>query len=341
MNMNREIFRNKVFERDSYLCVICKDKAVDAHHILERRLWEDGGYYLDNGASLCSKCHVLAEQTIISCEEIREKAGITNIILPDNLYEDERYDKWGNIILPNDLRLRGPLFFDNSVSKILKPVLDQFTSLVKYPRTYHLPWSEVVSPKSDRVLSNIDHFIGKKVVVSIKMDGEQSSLYRKNYHARSIDGRHHPSRSWLKNLHSTICCDIPEGWRVCGENLYAKHTIKYNNLKSYFYVFSIWDECNRCLNIKETKEWCDLLNLVHVPIIYEGIFFNEKYVKELYNSSYNNDPCEGYVVRLADSFYIKDFSKSVAKFVSRNFINDLDDRHHWFFKKIILNKIIG
>ena len=31
---------------------------VDAHHIMDRRLWKDGGYYLSNGAALCSKHHL-------------------------------------------------------------------------------------------------------------------------------------------------------------------------------------------------------------------------------------------------------------------------------------------
>jgi hypothetical protein len=52
--LTRDNFRNSVFERDKHLCVICKEPAVDAHHILERRLFPDEGYYIDNGASLCA-----------------------------------------------------------------------------------------------------------------------------------------------------------------------------------------------------------------------------------------------------------------------------------------------
>ena len=36
-------------------------------------------------------------------------------VLPDHLYEDQRYDKRGNIITPNGSHLRGELFFDQSV----------------------------------------------------------------------------------------------------------------------------------------------------------------------------------------------------------------------------------
>ena len=38
--------------------MVCKKPAVDAHHLLERRLWPDGGYHLDNGVSLCAEHHL-------------------------------------------------------------------------------------------------------------------------------------------------------------------------------------------------------------------------------------------------------------------------------------------
>ena len=53
--LSRDEFREGVFERDGHKCVVCKEQGKDAHHILERRLFNDGGYYLDNGATLCEK----------------------------------------------------------------------------------------------------------------------------------------------------------------------------------------------------------------------------------------------------------------------------------------------
>jgi predicted restriction endonuclease len=99
--MTRDEFRNAVFERDNHRCVICNEQAVDAHHIMERRLWPDGGYYLNNGASLCEEHHIEAEKTNISTEEIRKSAGIEVILLPPHLYDDAEYDTWGNEILKN------------------------------------------------------------------------------------------------------------------------------------------------------------------------------------------------------------------------------------------------
>lgn len=92
--LSRDNFRSLVFKRDKDSCVYCGDKAQDAHHILERRLFNDGGYYLNNGASLCSECHILAENTKITPDDLRSRIGITEAIVPDGLSENARYDKW-------------------------------------------------------------------------------------------------------------------------------------------------------------------------------------------------------------------------------------------------------
>src|ERR1035437_2474362 len=225
--LTRDEFRGAVFERDGNACVICGEPAKDAHHIIERRLFEDGGYYIDNGSSLCEKHHIKAEETTLSCDEIREKIGIEKVILPEHLYDDYSYDKWGNIMLPNGQRLKGELFHDESVQKILKQggVLDLFQKHVKYPRTYHVHWSQM--SKDDRQLDNDDSFKGKRVIVTLKMDGENTTFYSDYIHARSLDSNSHPTRDWVKGLWSRVCYLLDDNMRVCGENLYAVHSMEY------------------------------------------------------------------------------------------------------------------
>lgn len=96
--LSRKDFREGVFKRDRYKCVFCQKKAKDAHHIIERALWKDEGYYLENGASLCEDCHIKAEKGIYSIEEVRYRANIFNPIMPDNFSPYIRYNKWGNKI---------------------------------------------------------------------------------------------------------------------------------------------------------------------------------------------------------------------------------------------------
>lgn len=330
MRTPRDKFREGVLERDGNKCVICGASGVplDAHHIIERRLWEDGGYILDNGASLCETHHRQAESTELDCETIREAAGIKKVVLPDGWYPDQRYTKWGDVILPNGQRMRGELFDDESVQRILAtgPNLGLYTKYVKYGRSVHLPWSEGQT-KDDRTLKNCAEFEGQEVVVTEKMDGENTTIYSDYVHARSIDGRNHWSRDWVKNLQAKIGYEIPDGWRFCGENLYAKHAIKYENLKSYFYLFSIWDEKNRCLPWDDMCEYAEILDLAVVPVLYRGVW-DEKLIKGLY-AEQDRKTKEGYVVRVADGFHYKEFGRKLAKFVRKNHVDP--SNHHWMF----------
>lgn len=196
---------------------------------------------------------------------------------------------------------------------------------IKYPRTLHLPYSPTVH-SDDKALKDTSQFEGEEVVVTIKMDGENTTLAPTYSHARSVDSKNHPSRNWLKNFHSVIKMDIPEGWRVCGENLYAQHSIAYNHLKTFFYAFSIWDENNHCLSWEDTLEWCNLIGLEPVHVIYKGVF-NADLIQEAYHKyeRESDDGVEGYVVRLASGFHYSKFGKSVAKWVRPNHVQT--DKH--------------
>jgi hypothetical protein len=158
------------------------------------------------------------------------------------------------------------------------------------------------------------------------MDGENSSLYKNYSHARSLDSNNHPSRNFLKAFHATFKEEIPEYWRICGENLYATHSIHYEELKSYFYGFSIWDRENYCLSWEETLEWFSLLGITPVTVIYSGIW-NEELIKNL---NYGNH--EGCVVRNSDSFHYLDFSKNVRT-------KHVQTDKHWMSQEIVPNKL--
>jgi hypothetical protein len=337
--LTRDQFRERVFARDGHKCVVCGAPAVDAHHILERKLWqgdhEKGGYFEANGASLCAEHHIKAETTEIDAQDLRDLIGITQIVLPEHLYEDQRYDKWSNPILANGQRIRGELFHDESVQKILAKggMLDRFTHIVRAPRTYHLPWSAGLHD-DDKMMKSLAAFEGERVIVSSKWDGENTSIYRNAFHARSPDGRSHPSRDRVKAWAATIQHDIPEQWRLGGENLYARHSIAYENLQHYFFGFHMWNDKNECLSWDETLEWFELLGVIPVPVLYDGIF-NEKAIKALYDEKRDWNTKEGYVVRIARKFAMAEYPRVVGKYVRRNHISH--NKHHWQSQKIIPN----
>lgn len=325
--LTRDDFREGVFKRDGYKCVFCFAAAQDAHHILERRLWPDGGYYLENGASVCGGCHMACEQTLFSVEDVRAAAGITKIVVPPHFYPDHVYDKWGNPVLEDGRRGKGELFFDESVQKVLAQggVLDRFTDYVKYERTFHLPFSPGMHD-DDKALKDCSQFEGERVIISLKADGENTTGYADGHvHARSIDSRGGADRAWVKKfLIENVCFNLPEGWRICGENLWAEHSIHYADLKSYFYGFSLWNERNECLSWDETLEYFALLSVTPVDVVYDGIW-DEAAVRKL-AAELDTKKHEGLVVRVAKGFKYGEFRRSVAKWVRANHVQTTK---HW------------
>lgn len=203
----------------------------------------------------------------------------------------------------------------------------------KYPRTVHLPWSPGATA-DDIQMSGVANFKGQQVVVTEKMDGENTTLYNDGLHARSLDSRYHASRSQIKRMHANISHLIPPGWRICGENLYARHSIAYEKLESYFYVFSVWDDQNNCLSWEETKQWAAMLRFPTPPEFYCGVW-NEKIIKSIPIAT---EKVEGYVVRLQNSFAFSDFSQCVAKWVRPNHVTT---SQHWMLAATIPNKLRG
>ena len=203
----------------------------------------------------------------------------------------------------------------------------------KYPSTPHLPFSQGLQRDDTRIvtLSNLED---KEVVVTEKLDGENTTLYADHMHARSIDSRHHVSRDWVKNYWNSIRLDIPIGYRLCGENLYARHSVEYSNLDTYFYGFSIWNDQNVCLSWNDTLELFELIGVIPVPVLYRGIF--DLSILEDIAKHFDIKNKEGFVVRTADSFHYNDFSTHVAKWVRENHVQT---DQHWMHSKIVPNKL--
>lgn len=211
-------------------------------------------------------------------------------------------------------------------------MIDRF----KYSRTPHLPWSRGRSA-DDKQIANFDGFEGREVVITEKMDGENTTLYPDAYvHARSIDGRHHESRNWIKSDWASKSYRLAHNLRIVGENMFARHSIAYNYLDSYFYGYGVYDG-SVCLN------WDDTVDLINdfgypIPLEYHRGIWNAAVAHEwAQHLQYNrSDDVEGYVVRIVDDFDIADFSSVVAKSVRADHIQT---EEHWMHSRIIPNNL--
>jgi hypothetical protein len=89
-----------------------------------------------------------------------------------------------------------------------------------------------------------------------------------------------------------------------------------------------------CLSVDDTLEWCQLLGLTFVPILYRGQFDLEL----IKNWQIDLDTQEGYVVRKTNAFHYNDFQKNVAKYVRKGHVQT---DAHWLSKPVVKNGILG
>lgn len=209
----------------------------------------------------------------------------------------------------------------------------------KFKTIPHLPNSPGFDPeksKEDKILSTFDNFKNKEIIITEKLDGECTTCYLDYIHARSIDSKHHESRSWVKNLHAKVKLKIPNGCRVCGENVYAKHSIHYTCLSSYFYVFAIYNKDNMCLSWDTTCSISKIIGLKMVPVLYRGKFDILELFKlcDSAHKSFFGTEREGFVIRLANRFSYNESKTNIAKWVREGHVQ-ADE--HWLNNPVIKN----
>ena len=218
------------------------------------------------------------------------------------------------------------------------------TDQLKFSRTFHVPWS-LGATNDDKVLKSLEHFEGKEVVITEKLDGENTTMNRVGIHARSLDSKGHWSRERVKQLYNEqirwklhMEDQYKEIHRICGENMQAKHSIHYTEMEAWFYCFGIFDRRNVCYSWDDMNIICDELGLKTAPLLWRGIFSWSSFA---HNDHYTGVSKlggiqEGYVIRLADEFHYDDYGTSVAKFVRENHVTTDE---HWMFSSSVENEL--
>lgn len=198
----------------------------------------------------------------------------------------------------------------------------------KYPRTYHFPFS-LGTTSDDRIKHDWHTILQHELVVTEKLDGENTCLKTSGVFARSHAA---PTQNpWAKNMWD-IWENIKDSlgdFQIFGENLYGLHSIDYQRLEHYFYIFGIRDG-NKWLAWDEVVFYAEVLNLPTVPVLQRG-FFTEKTIQThiqqtLMNGSRLGGECEGVVCRVTEGFENQHFSNFVLKYVRKNHVKTDE---HW------------
>lgn len=205
------------------------------------------------------------------------------------------------------------------------------SSLQKYPRTPHLPWSR---PDESDIWMEKDFSPNTKVVVTEKLDGENTSIYPDGkVHARSMDSRDHPSRHWIKAMAAGITPLMSEGFVLLGENVFAKHSIGYDSLTSYFYLFGI-RHGEYMASWASVCAYAERLGLETAPVIWEGKWKDFNHDDIWPRESAFGPNCEGYVVRKKSAIHLLHFRQSIAKYVRPNHVQT---NKHWMHQQVQKN----
>jgi hypothetical protein len=198
----------------------------------------------------------------------------------------------------------------------------------KYPRTYHFPFSPGTT-SDDRIASDWADVLQHELVMTEKLDGENTCLKAEGVFARSHAA---PTvNPWavkmreLWELHRHALNDL----EIFGENLYAIHSIEYERLENYLYVFAI-RQGDEWLAWDEVAFFASLLDLPTVPVLDRGIFskneIEEKIEREMAVGSRLGGTCEGFVFRNAGRFPVDAFEQNVLKYVRKNHVQTDE---HW------------
>jgi hypothetical protein len=201
----------------------------------------------------------------------------------------------------------------------------------KYNRTYHLSWSPGAT-NDDRISDSVNSLLGKEIVITEKLDGENCGMTDKGVYARSHAAfTTSPWSREVRSLHKlSVEDELGDGVYLFGENMEGIHSIEYTNLTSYFYIFGVRDN-NIWVPWDKVEEYSYLLDIPTVPVLFRGVVNTEKELKDL-TEKLASQPSElgglreGIVVRSADMFHDDDFAKNVMKWVRKGHVQTDE---HW------------
>lgn len=363
-NQGRKQFRQTVFDRDENTCLVpwCDNDADDAHHIVERELWDDGGYIPNNGASVCNKHHQYAEENHIPPQAFYFWLGIEseNIPLPEQL-DTRDVDKWGEE-------------FDT-------PPWEDLRDRIKYQSSRHLLplywYDETIAQEriehDDTGLETVEPFVGVPLVITHKIDGGNMMIVNdKENPVRARNGSRpkdtmelmYNDLYWRNEVHEKL----PDRLQVFGEWVWAKHSIHYgcnceeecedvgpklsdlvdyDDERAFFQIFGVYDKVlNLWLSWPETKQVAEKLDFPTTPVIYEEDDMDEatfdteaearreliKYARKVIDNG-----GEGIVVRSKYPYHYGQFERRLGKYVRENHVDD-DDKH-WSKRTVEVNNI--
>lgn len=205
----------------------------------------------------------------------------------------------------------------------------------KYFRSYHFPFSPGTT-SDDRISKDYSFLENTEVVITEKLDGENNCITKGGVYARSHST--YTTSKWSKvvrDIHARIGHQLDDETFIFGEGMGAIHSLEYQELDSYYYVFGI-RVGNEWLKWDDVCSYADILELPTVPVMERGEFSDiktevEKIVQQ--PSTYKGvdtiskrEQMEGVVVRRVNGFPQEESHLNLLKWVRAGHVNTGE---HW------------
>lgn len=177
------------------------------------------------------------------------------------------------------------------------------------------------------------------LVITEKLDGSNLALTREAVFARShAAAPTHASFAWAKALHARLAGRIEPGITLFGEYCYAVHSIVYEALPSYFFLFGVRDDMRgEWWSWDRVETQAQTLELATVPVLFTGECSDlQRQTAELAagRSRFGGER-EGVVVRVAAAFDNEEFPAKVGKYVRSGHVTTTE---HWMHQEIRVQK---
>lgn len=216
----------------------------------------------------------------------------------------------------------------------------------KYGRTYHYPFSPGTT-SDDRINADWWSHIQQieQLVHTEKLDGENNCLNRAGVFARSHGAA--TQSAWSQQIRQRwqLIKDDLGDIELFGENVYAIHSIEYQHIEDYFYVFAV-RRGEYWLSWEEVKFYASLYDFPTVPQLIIPV---DKHLTEqvfastlidvasrdsqfMATDTHTRKACsmEGVVTRNSNGFPVDDFMANVFKYVRKNHVKtDIHWKRHW------------
>lgn len=212
----------------------------------------------------------------------------------------------------------------------------------KYGRTYHFPFSPGTT-SDDRINHTYWNDIQQIgiLVHTEKLDGENNCLNQFGVFARShVAPTTSAWTSQLRERWELIKNDLGD-IELFGENLYAVHSIEYNRIEDYYFIFAVRCQ-DKWLSWEEVKFYAALFDFPTVPelLIQPTVNLSEEVLQhQILNWAQEEsvfgslDPftrrvCtrEGVVSRNSEEYVVAEFAHNVFKYVRKGHVKTDE---HW------------